>query len=241
MTIVIDATHNGPAESGHGGVSAGRMAELIDPRRAVVRLHTPVPLDTPMVAIRRQGEAIDVGVGATVVATVRPLGRGGNGIDLSVFPRVSSALVGEAERRWLDARGGVHPFPTCFGCGPERPRRDGLELRPGRVDSLGVHATQWTPGGVGETPAWLVWAALDCASGGPAMAAAPSGASVLTGELAVEIREPVEAGSPHLLVSREALRSGRTVRTEAALLDATGRALAAAAGIWFMIERTGAG
>jgi hypothetical protein len=109
------------------------------------------------------------------------------------------------------------------------------------VDSLGVHATQWTPGGVGETPAWLVWAALDCASGGPAMAAAPSGASVLTGELAVEIREPVEAGSPHLLVSREALRSGRTVRTEAALLDATGRALAAAAGIWFMIERTGAG
>jgi hypothetical protein len=145
-------------------------------------------------------------------------------------------LVGEAEDRWLDARGGVHPFPTCFGCGPDRARRDGLGLRPGRVDGLDVHATRWTPGGRGEIPAWLVWAALDCASAGPPLAAVRADSTVVTGELAVEVREPVAAGATHLLVSRGAPRPGGRMRTEAALLDADGRVLAAAVSTWFMIR-----
>jgi hypothetical protein len=157
-----------------------------------------------------------------------------------VFPPVGPALVREAEDRWLDTRGGVHPFPTCFGCGPDRPRRDGLELRPGRVDGLDVHATRWTPGGSGEIPAWLVWAALDCASAGPPLAACPAESTVVTGELAVEVRESVAAGGTHLLVSRGAPRTGGRMRTEAALLDPAGRVLAVAVGTWFTIRRSDA-
>lgn len=239
-TIVIEAGYNGPPGVGHGGVTAGRLAELIDPRRAVVRLHRPIPLDTPMAPIRREADRIEVGFGATVVATGRPLGLRP---DLAGFPRIAPADVDRAEEHWLDARGGVHPFPTCFGCGPDRPGPGtgtgpgGLRLRPGRVRGLDVHATHWRPGGSGEVPFWLVWAALDCPSGAPALAAAPAGASVVTGELAVEIRRPVRAAERHLLVSRLATRTGRRIRTEAALIDPGGDIVAVALGTWFAIGR----
>ena len=48
LTITIDHHHNGPMGSGHGGVAAGRFAELVDAQASFVRLHAPIPLATPM-------------------------------------------------------------------------------------------------------------------------------------------------------------------------------------------------
>ncbi|MFR9802420.1 hypothetical protein ACL02T_08965 [Pseudonocardia sp. RS010] len=227
VPVVVDPRYTGPAGSGHGGVTAGYAAALVDPRRAVVRLHAAIPLGTPLVPRSRADGAVVLHAGPVPVATAR---RGGPW-DVPPFEPAPPALVRAAERHWLDARAGVHPHPRCFGCGPDRV--DGLGLRPGPVRGRGVHATRWVPPGEGEVPSWLLWAALDCASAGPVLGAAARGGP-LTGELAVEQRLPVAAGRRHTLYARTARRRGRRVVTEAALLDDRGLHAAVAVVTWFV-------
>ena len=178
--IIIDPTHNGPPGSGHGGVAAGRFAELVDPHRARVRFHAFIPLAKPLTGQPADDGAVAVSDGDTLIATVAPTDPFAPFADLPV-PELDD--VAAAEARWYAAYRDRHPFPTCFGCGPARPERDGLHLRPGALAGLDVHATTWRPTLDGPTPAWLVWAALDCGSAGPALAGMPDGASVVTGEL----------------------------------------------------------
>ncbi len=230
--MIIESRFNGPPASGHGGVAAGRMAELVDARAAVVRLLAPIPLRTPLEPGATADGALRVSAGADPVATVRRLP---GALDVGRFAPLPADVIRRAELDWLSAADGVHPFPTCFACGPDRPQRDGLGLRPGPVPDAGVHATRWSPPGTGEVPAWLVWAALDCGSAGPVIAAAPRGASVVTGELAVEISGPVTGGTGYSLLSRPVRRSGRKVVTEAALVDDAGRPAAVAVTTWFVL------
>ena len=61
----------------------------------------------------------------------------------------------------------LHPFPTCFACGPDRAEGDGLRLFAGRVGDAAVFAAPWIPTEV-DVP--IVWAALDCPSSAPAFA-----------------------------------------------------------------------
>ncbi len=42
--IVISQQRNGPPTSANGGLAAGRFVELVDPCRASVRFHRPVPM-----------------------------------------------------------------------------------------------------------------------------------------------------------------------------------------------------
>ena len=42
--ISIDPRFNGPTDCGHGGVSAGRFAELVNPLAASVRFAAPIAL-----------------------------------------------------------------------------------------------------------------------------------------------------------------------------------------------------
>ena len=46
----VDAAHNGPPASGHGGISAGLLSSFVAERAngVVVRLQSPVPLATAM-------------------------------------------------------------------------------------------------------------------------------------------------------------------------------------------------
>ena len=46
--ISIDPRFNGPTDCGHGGVSAGRFAELVNPLAASVRFAAPIPLATEL-------------------------------------------------------------------------------------------------------------------------------------------------------------------------------------------------
>ncbi len=227
-SITIDRRHNGPPGSAHGGVAAGRIASLIDGNRAIVRLLAPVPLETALVPRARADGAFDVCAGPTLIATVRRLDER---LVAAPFPEVSEDEVRRAEAGWPGAS--EHPFPTCFACGPAR--CDGLGLRPGPLDGRRGHATRWDPGVDGPLPSWLVWAALDCPSGAPAIAARP-GTAMVTGELAVDIREQVRGDEPHVIVSREAGRSGRRIFTEAAVLGPDHRVRALARATWFAIE-----
>ena len=47
-TLSIPAFFNGPPESGNGGYTCGRVAELVDAEVVEVSLRSPPPLDTAL-------------------------------------------------------------------------------------------------------------------------------------------------------------------------------------------------
>lgn len=233
--LTIQSLYNGPPHSAHGGVAAGHMAALVEPDRATVRFHAPPPLDETLREVHHPAESVDVFAGSRLIATVSPTA----GVDIDPFERIDPAVVAVAESRWLDLFDEQHPFPTCFGCGPNR-LETGLGLQPGAVPGTSVHATNWTPDVDGTVPSWLVWAALDCPSGGPALALVPTGSAVVTGELAVEVRQPLVGGTPYQILSRCTAQTGRKISTEAAIVDTKGRNVAVASATWIALESNSA-
>jgi hypothetical protein len=227
--IIISNRHNGPPHSAHGGVAAGQMAALVDAECAVVRFHAPPPLEKALVGIARPLGAVEVLAGSQHVATVRP----SPALSIEPFAQLHPMEVETAESTWLDHVDGQHPFPTCFGCGTDR--IDGLGLRPGPVQGSSMHATFWTPAVDGPVPPWLVWAALDCPSGAPALAAVAAGTAVMTGQLTVDIRTPLAGNERHQILSRCDEQSGRRFRTHAAVVDEAGRHVAVAEATWIAV------
>jgi len=230
LQITIDHHHNGPMGSGHGGVAAGRFAALVDAQASSVRLHAPIPLSTPMRWLTADG-TVHVYADDQRISTVRPLSAP---LRVGQFGRLAQADVAAAEIAWLDDRCGVHIAPTCFACGPDR-TEVGLNLRPGPVVETSLFATAWRPEMDHDVPPWLVWAALDCPTGFPALAVVGPTNAAVTGELAVEILEAVPGGGDYQLISRCTGVDGRKVTAEAAVVDERGRALAVATATWIAV------
>ena len=71
----VDAAHNGPPASGHGGISAGLLSSFVAERAngVVVRLQSPVPLATAMAAVTGDDWSVTAYAGDTAVAVARPL------------------------------------------------------------------------------------------------------------------------------------------------------------------------
>jgi hypothetical protein len=80
-----------------------------------------------------------------------------------------AAVVQRAPERFRGREPGLHPFPSCFVCGPWRDAADGLGLFPGPAGDDGLLACPWTPGADLARDGWVdpcfVWAALDCPTG----------------------------------------------------------------------------
>ncbi len=228
--MIIDPHYNGPGAIGHGGACAGRFAELVEPDAATVRFHRPVPLGADLVP-SPAADGVTLEVAGERIATVRDLERP---LSVARFPMPSTIEIERAERAWLDAREGHHIAPTCFGCGHQR-LVGGLGLRPGPVAASGVHACRWRPEGTGRLPSWLVWAALDCPTGFPALHDVGRDEGVLTGELSVQILEPIRAGHTYRILSRLIASEGRRRSTVAALYRPDGRRCAVAEATWLAV------
>lgn len=232
-TVRIDPIYNGPPDSAHGGVAAGRMAELVDPRRARVRLQAPIPIDTPMTGTESDDGAVEVTADGQRIAAVRALDAP---LGVEYFPLLDPKVVEQAEADFREHwGGGRHPFPTCFGCGPGRDDGRGMELRSGAAPGRDLHAAWWNPGADGPVPHWLVWAALDCPSGFPAFVDLAPDRARVTGEFAVEIRHPVAGDGVYQILSHVTGASGRKTTTAAAIVDEDGTNLAVATAIWIEI------
>ena len=229
-TMTIDGHFNGPPGSGHGGTAAGGFAAAVEPDAASVRFHRPIPLDVALVA-RPGAEATEILDDGTVIATVRELG---TPLRVGAFDLPSEEQIAQAEPHWLDRRDGQHMAPTCFACGHER-HRGGLGLRPGPIGDGSVLGCRWRPEGSGRVPSWLVWAAMDCPTGFPALTSVGVTEAVVTGELAVQVLHPVQAGVTHRIMSRRVSHEGRRHVTEAALYGPTGRRLALATATWITV------
>ncbi len=227
--VVIARRFNGPPGSGHGGYSAGCAGVLVDAPAAEVTLRRPPPLETPLAVVRGEG-GVALLDGEDVVAEARAA-------DLAVAgpPPVGLDEAAAAAERFAWEHD--HPFPTCFGCGPERDTTDALCLFTGPVGD-GRFAVPWTP------PEWsgrdvvdpeLVWAALDCPSSAPVHGTIS--APVVLGRLTVALEGPIEVGSPHVIQAWLERSDGRKRHTAVAIFTATGERRAAGRAIWVELAR----
>ncbi|MGI5507008.1 hypothetical protein [Lentzea sp. CA-135723] len=209
--VRVASRFNGPPGTGNGGYSAGLLAAHVDAPAVSVRLRKPIPLDTDMVV--ENGELLD---GETVIASAEPAT-----LDLEVpaAPTLEEALKASAQVPWRDR----HPFPTCFGCGPNR--EDGIAALLGPLDGRSEWAGVWRPSdvlpndGVSVLPE-IVWAALDCPSAQPV--APDGGPAFVLGTFVAQVEQPVKLGVDHVLLAWELGRDGRKAYSASAIIGPDG-------------------
>lgn len=234
--IRIGRRFNGPPQSANGGYTCGLVAGLLGARAAEVSLRRPPPLERPL-EVARAGDGLRLEQeGGEVVAEGRPLDE----LALEVPVGVSPMVADEAESRfpWFEG----HPFPTCFVCGPERKRGDGLRIFAGSLPDGTAYASAWRP-----SPEWadesgavrpeIVWAALDCPSAVGAAATAPGDATVaVLGRLSASLDAPLLVGREHAVLAWPVGREGRKRSSASAVVDADGAVLARARAIWIELR-----
>ena len=225
-TLAIPAHFNGPPESGNGGYTCGRVAQLVGSEVVEVSLRSPPPLDTQMDVAREDGR-VEVRDGETLVAEGGPSELLLDAPD-PVPPDEVAAAVERGRERWAKD----HPFPTCVVCGPSRD--DGFGITPGPLPGReGMFGACWTP--ESDAPE-LVWAALDCPTSAP-VANFELGLPVVLATLAVRIEGEVVEGEPHVILSWPIEVDGRKRRAGAALHDESGQVVACSRALWIELRQ----
>jgi hypothetical protein len=213
MEIVIDARFNGTPGSANGGYTCGVVARLLDTRSVEVTLRRPPPLGVPL-----RWDGAGLWEGETLVAE-------GRAAELELdLPHPPSW----EEAEWAQPRFAgflEHAYPTCFVCGPERVRGDGLRIFAAPVD--GLVAAAWTPA---ESAPELAWAALDCPG---AYALEWSGRSeMLLGRLHGRVDRVPRTGERCVVMGWPLGREGRKGQAGTAIWSAAGEVLACARATW---------
>jgi hypothetical protein len=226
VEIVIDPRYCGPAGSANGGYTCGLVASALG-EPAEVTLRRPPPLGRSLQLERRDSGVVLLD-GDLLVAEARPAA-----LELDVPEPVS---LEEAERASAAYRGfEEHAFPTCFVCGPARDPGDGLRIFAAQVEGRDLVAAPWTPdpslaGPDGLVRHEYVWAALDC-PGAFAVGFSERGEIVL-GRLTAEVRGPVRARQPHVVVGWPLGEEGRKLYAGTAVFTAGGELCALARATW---------
>jgi hypothetical protein len=208
------------------------VAERVEGPCAAVWLRLPPPLERPLVVRRGDDGTVTLLDGDRLVAEGGPAD-----LRLEVPDPVAleEARRASADRPWVDR----HPFPGCFGCGPERSQEEAVAILMGPVAGRDVFAAPWTPlaefaGDDGAVARLFVWAALDCPTAAPAWPRA-AGPSVL-GRLIGRLLAPVRPGRPHTVVAWPIGHDGRKHRAGAAIHGPDGEVCAYAEGLWIELR-----
>ena len=207
--------YEGPPGTANGGVIAGSLAGD-GPAEVIIR--RPVPLEVDLAL--DDGELRDEA--GELLAVVRPAGV----VDVGEPPRVgfTDAEAAAARSPWLDG----HPFPTCFGCGPDA--EHGIHCLAGPVGN-GVWAVGWTPEDVSPP---VVWAALDCPSSGPVVPADNVTPHVLS-RISAEVFQTPAVGERHVVVAWKLGEDGRKKHAASAILGPDGSVRARARATWVAV------
>jgi hypothetical protein len=160
-TVRFERRYQGFEDGALGGYAAGVAARgIAGPAEANLRSLPPMEHDLQL----REGEngGVELWDGETLVLDARPAK-----LDMEVPDPPSQQEALEAAQRPIHEEG-KHLYPSCFTCGPDREKGDGLRLFMGRhPEGAPSLASAWTPDerlahGTGSLPSELVWAALDC-------------------------------------------------------------------------------
>jgi hypothetical protein len=234
-TVTIPARFKGPPQSGNGGYAAGLLARHVDAPAVEVRLVSPPPLDAPLTVVEAEDGLEMRDENGRVVARARPWA-----LDLPVPAPVS------LEDATVAARAPVfdpdlHPFPTCFGCGPLRDPGDAVRhicgRVPGREDVVACPAntSPELPNYDGALATEVVWAGLDCPSAAACLPA-NTGVPYVLGTFTVRIDRPVVVGEPHVVIAWSLGGEGRKSFGASAILDAEGRLCALGSAVWIALR-----
>ena len=227
--VSIAQRFNGPPSSGQGGYSCGLLGERFEGGNAAVSLRVPPPLERELER-RREGERLALIDGETVVAEGEPARLE---LDLPDPVTLDQATAASANCPWIDH----HPFPTCFGCGPERSQDEAIAILMGSLEARpGQFAATWTPlddfAHDGEVMPLFMWAALDC----PTAAAMPPGGPRVLARLTVALSRPARAGEPHTVVGWPIEHDGRKFRGGAAIHTTDGELCGYSEGLWIELR-----
>jgi hypothetical protein len=239
-TVIIERRYCGPPNSGNGGYVAGRLANFVESEGVEVTLRSPPPLETEMSVSEQDDGITALMLGDQVVAMARPAD-----VNVGMFPRITCEDAEAAAESTIPAE--MHALPTCFVCGPNRHRPDGLCIFAGPVDPddvgwRGVLAAPWVPGRdlagpYGAIAPEFVWAALDCPSG-YALFEPDQIKPILLGRLAATIHSLPRPDEELVVVARRTGRDGRKLFSESALVSADGKMLAGARATWIVVDRS---
>jgi hypothetical protein len=199
---------------------------------AEVTLRQPPPISRPLLLRRLDDGGVAILDGAAVVAE-------GLFADVEVEAPKPIGLRDAAGAAKRYPGFALHPFPTCFVCGPERDEGDGLRIFPGPVTGRQIVAAPWTPdhtlaGADGRVRPEFVWAALDCpgafANGFPEI-------PMVLGRLAARLVRAVEPGEECVVVAWSAGVEGRKHFAGTALFGVDGELRATARATWIRLTQ----
>ena len=233
--VSIPARFNGPPGSANGGYTCGLTAGGLHPP-VQVSLRKPPPLDREL-SVRDDPERRALIDGDEVVAEAVAIEH--VAADPPATPSIEEARAASERYPWYS----THIYPTCFVCGPGRHAHDGLEIFTGPVAGHeGLFAAAWTPAAEwsddgGAVRDEIVWAALDCPSAVPVMAADMAATPAVLARLSASLEAPVRSGEAHAIVSWRTGAEGRKLHSASAILDAGGRVLARAQALWITLDR----
>jgi hypothetical protein len=216
-TVTIAARFCGPPGSANGGYFAGIVAGAAA-RTVTVRLIRPPPLDTELTLDELPDGALRVSSGTEAIGEARPAP-----LALAAPPAPDYLAAVEASRHYAGFR--YHRFPTCFVCGTQRVRGDGMRIFAGPLAERGLVAAPWVPdasldSGDGKVHAEFMSAALDCPG---YYAVAPDDRMMLLAEFTAHVDRRVHVGESCTVVGWQIGASGR--KHEAGELCGRARAL----------------
>jgi hypothetical protein len=225
-TLTVARRFCGPENSSNGGYFAGLVARLAS-ETLTVRLLRPPPLETDMGIVEREDGAIEVRHGDAVIGAARPSQLS---LELPQPPSYFEAL--EASRRYAGFI--AHRFPTCFVCGTQRARGDGMRIFAGPIPERRVVAAPWVPdasldGGDGKVRPEFMSAALDCPG---YYAVANADEMMLLGELTVHLDRLVHVSESCTVVGWSLGSDGRKHEAGTAIFDEDGELCGRARALW---------
>ena len=230
--IVIGRRFRGPPDSAQGGYACGLVAERVEGSCATVSLRWPPPLERPLDIRRRDDSTVELLDGDRLVAEGGPAELR---LDLPGPVSPEQAERASAECPWVDR----HPFPGCFGCGPERSQDEAVAIAMGSVAGSELFAAPWIPlsefaDDNGAVAGRFVWAALDCPTAAPAVS--PDTPACVLARLTGRLVAPVRPGQIHTVVAWLVSHDGRKHRGAAAIHGAKGELCAYSEGLWIELR-----
>jgi hypothetical protein len=225
-TLTIAARFHGPPTSSNGGYFAGVVAGCAA-RTVTVRLIRPPPLDTELTVDESPDGMLRVLHGADAIGEARPASLA---LDAPAPPDYLEVV--EASRHYAGFR--YHRFPSCFVCGTQRVRGDGMRVFAGPLPERGLVAAPWVPdasldSGDGKVHAEFMSAALDCPG---YYAVAPDDRMMLLAEFTAHVDRRVHVGESCTLVGWQIGSSGRKHEAGTALFDGKGELCGRARALW---------
>jgi len=225
-SLIIPSRFCGPPNSSNGGYFAGLLATLAS-RTLAVRLLKPPPLNVELAVRELGGGELEVlhgeePIGAALPEVLR--------LDVPRAPDYLEAV--EASRRYAGFR--QHRFPTCFVCGTQRLRGDGLRIFAGPLPERGLVAAPWVPdasldGDAGKVRPEFMSAALDCAG---YYAVAPDDCMMLLAEFTAHVDRLVHIGESCTVIGWAISASARKREAGTAIFDEKGQLCGRARALW---------